>query len=155
MHKKWILHHVKLCILYLHLLAGQHSKSLHNNTASLFHYRRDLMISAIWCGEKIYIYIVFLVLIIGQMWLIGYQQKIKYWASVVIKHKCCHTLPNGHWINDHWGNCWCVWIPQSSYNTTLYTMSLFYEHRHDLIKLSHLAGTSTSDTVQKRWLYRL
>ncbi len=36
---------------------GQHSMSMHNNTACKFNCRRNLMISAIRCGEKIYRYI--------------------------------------------------------------------------------------------------
>ncbi len=37
--------------------AGQRNKNMHNNTECKFHYRRDLMISAIMCGGKKYTYI--------------------------------------------------------------------------------------------------
>ncbi len=44
-----------LFLFCLHLPAGQHGKSKHNNSVCEVHYRRDLMISRITCGEKIYI----------------------------------------------------------------------------------------------------
>ncbi len=59
-------HNCKLCILCLYLPAGQHSLSVHINTVCKFHYRRDLMISAIRCGKQ-YTYILVLVALIGQM----------------------------------------------------------------------------------------
>ncbi len=32
---------------------------------------------------------------------------------------------------------------------------LFYEHRHNIVKLSHVTGSSTTDTVKKFWSYQL
>ncbi len=63
------------------------------------------------------------------------------------------NLTNRHRIR-HGGqnNCWCVWIPQNSYNTTSYITGLSYEHTHGIVKFSSVSGTSTTDTVQKRWL---
>ncbi len=46
-----------------HFPEGQHGNSMPNNTARKFLYRRDLMISAVRCGQNTYI----LVLIIGLM----------------------------------------------------------------------------------------
>ncbi len=63
-------------ILYLHLSAGWHGKCLHNNTACKFPYRRDLMISAIRCWGKIYIY------------------RYQYWLSAKWVVKCQHIW---HW----------------------------------------------------------
>ncbi len=52
-----MLHDFKLCNLCQHLLAGQHGNSMHNETVFNFHNRRDLMSSAIRCGDKnIHIY---------------------------------------------------------------------------------------------------
>ncbi len=69
-------------------------------------------------------------------------------------HKRCRNLSNGHWIR-HSGqnNCCCVWIAQSSYNTTLCTTGLSCKHRHGVVKFSNVSGNSTTDTVQKWWLY--
>ncbi len=71
-------------------------------------------------------------------------------------HECCQHLMNGHWIR-HGGqnNCYCVWIPQSSYSITLYTTGLSNEHRSHYVKFSNISGTSTTDTVQLWWLNRL
>ncbi len=55
LHKEGILHHFKLCILCLYLPVGQQGKNMHNNTVCKSHYRGDLMIYTIKCGEKIYI----------------------------------------------------------------------------------------------------
>ncbi len=44
----------------------ERDKSMHNDTTCKLHYRRDLMISAIRCGE-IYVYISVSVSVIGQM----------------------------------------------------------------------------------------
>ncbi len=85
--KEWILYHSKLCILCLHLLASQHGKSMHNNTVCKFHYRRDLMISVIRCGGRMYTYWYWYWL--SAKWVanyqhIGYQSKIQYCASLIM-----------------------------------------------------------------------
>ncbi len=77
---EWILHNFKLCILCLHLPAGKHNKSIHNNTVCKFHCRRDLMIAAIRCREKIYIYIYRYQYQLPTKWVVkycrgGYRQK--------------------------------------------------------------------------------
>ncbi len=63
----------------------------------------------------------------------------------------CQNLPNRHLIR-HKNNCCCVWIPWSSYNTTVYTMGLCYERKHGVVKVSNFFWTSTTDTEQKGWL---
>ncbi len=56
-----------------------------------------------------------------------------------------------NWIRHGRQNNYCsVWIPQRSYNTTLYTTRLCYEHRHDVVKFCSVSGTA--DTVQRWWL---
>ncbi len=59
---------------------------MHNNTVWNFHYRGDLTISAIRCGEKIYIYIYQYRIStkrVVKYQQIGYRQKIQYCASPV------------------------------------------------------------------------
>ncbi len=68
-------------------------------------------------------------------------------------HQRCWNFPDLHWIRRECpNNCCCVWIAWSSYNTTLYTTGLYYEHRHDAVKFSNVSGTFTADGVQK-WLF--
>ncbi len=91
LHKEQILHNFKLCILCLHLPAGQHSKSMHKNIVCKFHYRGDLMISAIRCEEK-YTYISVSVSLIDQM-----SRKISaYWISAKNPISC---IPNLQWYS--------------------------------------------------------
>ncbi len=66
---------------------GQHSKSMHYNTVCKFHYRRDLMISATRCEEKIYKYIgIGIGYRPNESWNIGISdidiKKIQYCASL-------------------------------------------------------------------------
>ncbi len=87
LYKEWMSHNLKLSILCLHLPAGQHSKSKHNNTVCKFHYRRHLMISAIRCGENftyIYQYRYWLsAKWVVKYWCIGYWQTIQYRAFLL------------------------------------------------------------------------
>ncbi len=83
------------------------------------------------------------------------------WHCVMIANQfldsqqCFRNLASGPWIrHGGWNNFRCVWISRSSYNTTLYTTGLCYEHRHDVMKLYNFSGTSTTDTLQKWWLYQ-
>ncbi len=101
LHKEWILHHFKFCILCLHLLASQHGKRIHNDIICKLPCRRDLMIWAIRCGEKnipknLYLYGLSAKLVI-KYWYIGYQQK---------NHTC---IPNRNVPCLHIRAFWFVW----------------------------------------------
>ncbi len=101
LHKEWLLYNFKLCILCLHLPTGKHVKSMNNITVCKSHYRRDLMISAIRCGGKNYIYILISISIIGQMsckipvYLISTKNPISCITIKVreLKFSCCFFLP--------------------------------------------------------------
>ncbi len=60
--------------------------------------------------------------------------------------ECCQDLPNGNWTwHRGQNNRYCVWIPWSSYNTTLYTTGLSFNHRLNVVKFSNVSGTSKTD----------
>ncbi len=76
------------------------------------------------------------------------------WHAVPQQPISVEILPTSvTWIS-HWVKTTItVWIPWSSYNTTLYTMGLFYEHRYGVVKFSNISWTwTTTDTVHKGWL---